>query len=246
MTHAHPTGVPILTFHQVGRFPAEVIARQRGNYVDVKRFAGHLSLLKRWGYTPVTLAAVAAWHSGNAVLPARPIVLTFDDAYRCVFEHAAPLLASYGWSATTFAVSGELGGHNDWDQSKGIAPAPLMSTDELKELQARGWEIGAHSRSHADLTRLDAERLTAEVAGCRTDLERELGLPPTSWCYPYGRVNPNATAAVAAAGFQTAVTLAHGVVRRTHNPFLLPRIHIGYRLSPARMLLRLKLAAVRQ
>lgn len=245
MHSARPRRIPILTYHQVGRFAPADVRRQRGNYVDAARFADQVRVLHRLGYGAVTLAQVGEWLDGRGTLPPRPVVFTFDDAYANVFEHAYPILSQRGWPATTFVVTHELGGVNRWDLPRGIPASPLMDRPQLRALSAAGWEIGAHSRSHPRLTELPAERCAEEVAGSRADLEALLGRPVTSWCYPYGAANPAVVTAVRAAGYRTAVTLQPGLARPASAPLLLPRIHVGYRLGWRRFLWRLLVAGFR-
>lgn len=234
-----PARVPILTYHQVGRFTSAEVRRQRGNYVDVERFAAQVRVLHRLGFQAVTLAQVGHWLSGQAPLPPRPVVFTFDDAYANVHEHAHPHLARHGWPATTFVVSSELGGVNRWDHSKGIPTAALMGLPELRELTSDGWEIGAHSRTHPSLPDLSPERLRAEIIGSRADLEAQLQTPVTSWCYPYGALDDPVVESVREAGYRVAVTLRPGVAGAESAPLLLPRVHVGYRLGLFRLLWRI-------
>jgi peptidoglycan/xylan/chitin deacetylase (PgdA/CDA1 family) len=234
MRPARVPRVPILTYHQVGRFTPAEVRRQRGNYVDAERFAAQVRGLRRLGFQAVTLTQC----SGPEPLPSRPVVFTFDDAYTNVFEHAFPALTEHGWPATTFVVSSELGGVNRWDLPKGIASAPLMGASELRELAASGWEVGAHSRTHPRLTELAPERLRDEIAGSRADLEVLLPQAVTSWCYPYGALNAQVVTAVHEAGFRAAVTLQPGARGPATPPLLLPRVHVGYRLGLTRFLWR--------
>lgn len=229
MPDTRPRAVPILTYHQVGRFEPETVRRQRGNYVDADRFRVQMRLLHRLGYEAVTLRRLQGWLENGEPLPARPVVLTFDDAYACVFEHALPVLRELGWPATTFVVSGQIGGRNEWDLPKGIAPAQLMTDGEITQVREAGWEIGAHSRSHPRLTEIAPELLDGEIAGCRFELSSLAGGPPTSWCYPYGLVDDRTRRAVHRAGYTAAVTLQRGVARPKSDPLRLRRVHVGYR-----------------
>ena len=234
-----PSRVPILTYHQVGRFSSAEVRRQRGNYVDVERFAAQVRVLHRLGFQAVTLAQVGHWLSEQAPLPSRPVVFTFDDAYANVHQHARPHLARYGWPATTFVVSSELGGVNRWDHAKGIPSTALMGLSELRELASSGWEIGAHSRTHPRLPDLSPEHLHAEIIGSRADLESQLPCQVTSWCYPYGALNRSVVESVREAGYRVGVTLRPGLAGAESTPLLLPRVHVGYRLGLFRFLWRI-------
>jgi peptidoglycan/xylan/chitin deacetylase (PgdA/CDA1 family) len=49
------------------------------------------------------------------------------------------------------------------------------SWDQLRAMQAAGMEIGSHTRTHPFLSELQHEALTAELAGSRAEIERQLG-----------------------------------------------------------------------
>ena len=71
--------------------------------------------------------------------------LTFDDGCASAVRVAAPLLAERGQRATFFCVAGHFGGLNDWPtQTSGAPRLDLAAADELAELAALGFEIGAH------------------------------------------------------------------------------------------------------
>jgi peptidoglycan/xylan/chitin deacetylase (PgdA/CDA1 family) len=85
-----------------------------------------------------------------------------------------------------------------------------MTRAQLLEMAAAGLTIGAHSRTHQDLRACDGGQLKSEVLGSRDDLEDLLGKPVTSFAYPTGLTNQRVAAAVAAAGFTSAVTTRPG------------------------------------
>ena len=69
-------------------------------------FREQMRFLKRDGVPVIDLSELAAGANGVAI--------TFDDGFRSVYEHAAPLLGELGFPATVFVVSGHAGGQNNW------------------------------------------------------------------------------------------------------------------------------------
>jgi peptidoglycan/xylan/chitin deacetylase (PgdA/CDA1 family) len=88
-----------------------------------------------------------------------------------------------------------------------------------------GWELAAHTIDHQDLTTLDPAPLKEEVAGSRAILRREYGVPVTDFCYPAGRFDNTAIAAVQAAGYTAATTEIPGYASRV-APYELARFEI--------------------
>jgi peptidoglycan/xylan/chitin deacetylase (PgdA/CDA1 family) len=98
-----------------------------------------------------------------------------------------------------------------------------MTRAQLLETAAAGVSIGAHSRTHVNLTSCDDAELEREVRGSREDLEDLLGVSCTRFAYPAGHVDARVQAAVAAAGFRTAVTTVRGWARAGVDPLAVPR-----------------------
>ena len=152
-------------------------------------------------------------------------ILTFDDGYLDNFEHAVPILEEMGFRATIFCVSDRLGTLTEWSDDPLWKGIPLMAKEEVRELASRGFEIGSHTRTHCDLGRLsDADPLQArrEIFDSRTELEDLLGVPVTSFCYPYGGWTETAVQWVREAGYLQARSICHARWGKKYDPFLLP------------------------
>jgi peptidoglycan/xylan/chitin deacetylase (PgdA/CDA1 family) len=173
-----------------------------------------MSWLERNGYEAVTLDRVYhAWH-GDAVLPARPVVLTFDDGSRSHYTNALPILREHGWPGVLNLDVSNL------EPSWGIQPR------RVRELIAAGWEIDAHSLTHPDLSSLSGEALLREVAGSHTNIRRRFGVPVNFFCYPAGRYDSEVVAAVEAAGYLGATTTEPGL-GDLGEPFTLAPVRVG-------------------
>jgi peptidoglycan/xylan/chitin deacetylase (PgdA/CDA1 family) len=97
-----------------------------------------------------------------------------------------------------------------------------MALSEMLELDARRFEIGAHSVTHPILTECDERRLVVEVEGCKKRLEDDLGKSVTMFAYPRGRHNRKVIAALKQAGYEggrTTAMLARGL---KFDPFRMP------------------------
>ena len=203
--------------------------------VKREEFQLQLASLQSRGFAFVGADAVAAFLAG-APLPRRAALLTFDDCYPELIEIAREVLQPNGIPAIAFAVTGA--SSNKWDRSPGVAPVPLLTKPQLRELASLGVEIGCHSRTHRDLRLVsDAERI-AQTEGAAQDLV-EAGLPrPRFFAFPYGFSDPASRKAVEEAGFLGAVGLVQRYASRSSDRFDLPRIMILARDSGWRFRLR--------
>jgi peptidoglycan/xylan/chitin deacetylase (PgdA/CDA1 family) len=214
----------VLMFHHVEPLPLDPPALHANSYLDSRDFAALLDDLAARRWQTVTLAE-AVERCGR--LPRKSVVLTFDDGCRCFRDHAFPELAARGMTATLFAVSGELGGTNRWDQPAGERREDLLDAAALRELAAAGIEIGSHSRHHRDLSVCGDAELREEIAGSKADLEAVLGAPVRTFCYPYGRLNERAAAAVRGAGYLAAVSIHRHPGARFGDLWALPRMIVN-------------------
>jgi peptidoglycan/xylan/chitin deacetylase (PgdA/CDA1 family) len=101
--------------------------------------------------------------------------------------------------------------------------AAVLAPDELRRLADRGWEIGAHTASHAVLVGLPAPRVRAELDGPRRLLADWTGRPCRFFAYCNGLHDPRLRAAVRAAGYQAAVTTHARTNRVGDDPLRLGR-----------------------
>ncbi|MFM9022773.1 MAG: polysaccharide deacetylase family protein [Solirubrobacterales bacterium] len=221
--------VPILMYHVV-KAPAPGTP-QAELWVPAETFRQTIADLKEAGYAGVTMEQVHAAWSGGPGLPAKPVVVSFDDGYLSHYEAAMPILRKAGWPGVLNLKTGNI------DPKGGIAPW------QVKALVAAGWEIGAHTITHADLTTLDAAGLDREVAGSRKELEKEFGVKVNTFCYPAGKYDAEAEQAVKRAGFTTATTVDPGVASPKDNPLLLPRVRVNGSDSPQAVLERVRTGA---
>lgn len=103
----------------------------------------------------------------------------------------------------------------------------VLQSDELRELTAAGWEVGAHTANHTELTSVAGETALAELTRDREALPGMTGAEISGVAYPYGR-HGKATAALAReAGYDYAVTTQAAAVTPATGPHMVPRLSIG-------------------
>lgn len=212
--------IPILTYHQIDAPPPRGTPF-RSLVVDPSAFDRQLAFLKVLGYRGLCMSALQPYLRGEKT--GKVVGITLDDGYVNNLAHALPALARHGFSATCYVVSGQLGGTNAWDAANGVPPKALMDAAQLKAWVDGGQEVGAHTRHHVDLRACNREQAWSEIAGCREDLERALGVSVRHFCYPYGHYAPEHAAMARDAGYATATTTQRARTRHGDGLFELPR-----------------------
>ena len=124
----------------------------------------------------------------------KPVIVTtsWDDGHKCDIKLAS-LLRKYGVAGTFYICP----------ETHEFPAAERLTPDEIRELAAE-FEIGAHTMTHPHLSRLDTETARQEITQSKEVLERIVGHPLRSFCYPYGDHNQETKRIVREAGFAGA------------------------------------------
>lgn len=161
----------------------------------------------------------------------RPTVsITFDDGYADNCHRALPLLIEQGIPCTYFVSTHHVlnGAPFPHDVAR-KAPLPPNTPREIQELAEAGIEIGAHTRTHADLGRIATRyELEEEVVTAKLELQQLTGHPVRYFAFPYGQHYNLTTAAIQLAfdaGYQGVCSAYGGFNFPGDDPFHLQRIH---------------------
>jgi peptidoglycan/xylan/chitin deacetylase (PgdA/CDA1 family) len=158
---------PILLYHRIETpdFPNEY-------YVSPENFRAQMQALKDWGYTPIPISLLVKAIREGALLPERPVIITFDDGDITVYTAAFPIMQEFGFVGVNYLVSNRLNADG------------FLNFDHIQEMAKAGWEVGSHSMTHADLT--ETTNPLDEIVTSRAQIEQILGLSAETFAYPYG------------------------------------------------------------
>jgi peptidoglycan/xylan/chitin deacetylase (PgdA/CDA1 family) len=203
--------VPILMYHVIATAPPS--APMPDLFVPHRVFAAQMAWLARNGYHGVTLRAVYDHWTRGAALPAKPVVISFDDGYLNDYTDARPILHGHGWPGVLNL------------EVANVRPGDLTAF-QVRALIRAGWEIDAHTLTHPDLRVVSDAQLRREVAGSRRWIRQRFGVPVDFFCYPAGKYDARVVAAVRAAGYLAATTVDYGAASPRDGMFTLKRVRI--------------------
>jgi peptidoglycan/xylan/chitin deacetylase (PgdA/CDA1 family) len=108
----------------------------------------------------------------------------------------------------------------------------VLGWQALRRLAAQGVTLGAHTRNHPLMNRIEPQQMQAEALGSLHDLEKEIGSALPIFAYPSGGMNEQAVQVLAEAGFVLAFGTQRGIntLYKTH-PLCLRRINVGPRTT---------------
>jgi peptidoglycan/xylan/chitin deacetylase (PgdA/CDA1 family) len=214
----------ILTYHSID---------DSGSVISVSpdRFAEHVRWLTSGAVTVLSVPDLLAFTGDRSA-----VALTFDDAFANFATTAWPLLRDHGLPATMFVPTSFVGGTNQWDAMPGggMPELQLLDWETLARVAAEGVLLGAHTRTHPDLRRLDGTAIANEIAGSFEDIARETGKRPDGCAYPYGYFDDRVVAATRSV-CRWACTTVLSPLASTDDRYRLPRLDAYFLRGPGRL-----------
>ena len=222
-------GIPVLTYHHILRDEENTRFRHTSTTTSVRAFNNQMTWLRDMGYTTLTMYQLEDYVRNRANLPARAVVVTFDDGLKSVSRYAYPVLKQYGMKATAFIISSRIKRHpQKWDPKS----LQFMSVSELNGIRD---VFDFQSHTHF-LHRVDGYRRPILLSRSHHNILFDFARSRRALAqfnphvlylsYPFGSYNATAVQAAGEAGFHMAVTTVKGKVKPGDNPMLLKRLYI--------------------
>ncbi len=208
--------IPILTYHYIGNNPNPADKARDNLEVTPDKFEEQMKYLAENGYNAISLDTMYAILKGQAQLPPKPVIITFDDGYIDFYYNAFPILRRLNIHAVSFIPTGLVGSsyYMTWSQIKEIDSSGLVS-------------FQAHSVTHPNLTALVDPQLTYQLVESKKTLEAQLGKPVNFLAYPYGISDQRVWDAAKKAGYLGAVGTWFGSSLSEGTIYDLPREKIS-------------------
>ena len=222
MTGLMPRRVlPILMYHRLGK----PVGGDRSLWIDEETFVRQLGWLQENGYETLSVHDAVVLQASNRA-PRNTVLITIDDAFSETLTVAAGALRDFAMRATVFVAAGLMGqevelGSPNGEPESGSA-GHIADRDQLIAWTEQGLDIGSHSMTHADLTRIQPEQILNEAGRSKELLEELLGVQIEDFCYPYAHHNSICRKLVARCGYRAAFAGEPPV----RNLFAIPRMMV--------------------
>lgn len=197
---------PILCYHKIE--PRHELGVTR---ISPKRFARQIGRLARKGYRTVSLDHLLDCIHGRRAAKPDEIVITFDDAYRGLREHAFPALEDHGFCATVFVITDYAGALNRWDVAYGGRRFAHLAWRDMRRWQNRGIQFASHTATHPRLTWLDERAVARELSSSFNAIAASLGTQAQAISYPFGAATPREQKLAALEGYTAGFTVSDRV-----------------------------------
>jgi peptidoglycan/xylan/chitin deacetylase (PgdA/CDA1 family) len=217
----------VLMYHKVNDQPENPVT------VPTAQFAEQMAQLAELGYIVVPLDAVLDHYVEGKPLPARAVLITFDDGYRDNLENALPTLERHGYPAVIFAPIGYVGEQFPLPHDERLAARrivnPTLDWGELRELEQAGVRVESHGISHRPLAELEVDEAAREIAISKLRLEERLGRPVRAFAYVKGseaHYRPVHLSLLRQAGYDLGFTSVSGANGPATDRFRLKRYNV--------------------
>ena len=226
MRKLSPNAIPVLMYHRV---PDVAIATKHRTFVTKANFEKHLRFFALRGLQSITFQDYLKFSTGVKPLrefPRKPFIITFDDGYLDNYHNMLPLTQKYGYKGVLFLLGDFSVRGNFWDSGEDAEANRIMTAEQDKAFVDAGWEIGAHTLTHPDLTRLDDDAALHELRESRDLIERKLQTKVVSFAYPFGTYDDRIKDLVEQSGFKFGIATDSGGVTIEDDRFAIFRVNM--------------------
>ena len=207
--------LPILIYHYV-----EINQDKRDTFRDTLNikpyiFEQQILTLQKAGYKLIWPSEISEFL--NDTSGQKYVMITFDDGYGTFYTQTYPFIKKLNVKVTNYIIYDKLGLLN------------YMTKPQVHEVVKDGLvEIGSHTLTHPNLTKLSPQELRRQLSDSRALIEKEFGVSVKSFCYPYGYYNQATIPFVKEAGYDNAVTTHEGTIFHSDNMYEIKRFRPGY------------------
>jgi peptidoglycan/xylan/chitin deacetylase (PgdA/CDA1 family) len=208
--------LPILTFHSLDSH-SSVIS------FSPQLFRHGLARLRKQGHRAISLLEAVESIRNASPFPDHTFAITFDDGYESVYRDALPVLQDYNLPATLFITVGR----ERADRLPSLEGRAMLTWQQIREMHECGIDIGAHTLTHPDLTKLAPEQIEREIIDSKKIIEDRLGATVTCFAYPFGRYDRRSRE-IARRHFACACSDNLGITTPQSDPYALERVDAYY------------------
>lgn len=162
--------------------------------------------------------------------------LTFDDGFRNIYTNGFPILKKYNIPAILFIPTSFIDAGMDEAKyyCKNVINSPwiieILRWEDLREMIARGIEVGSHTRTHARFSAIshNTSLLEKEIIGSQIDIKEKLNYDCKYIAWTYGQkedADETSLKMVKRAGYHACFGGYRGTIKKGNNLYVLPRHH---------------------
>lgn len=201
--------IPILTYHNVTEKESKSVYE-----ISLAKFKNHMGWFQEQGFTAISLGDLKNWICDGKEIPAKPIILTFDDGYANCYNLILPILKAHGFKAVFFLTTA-------W-----IEKENYLTWEQILRMKKNGMELGSHGHMHRPLTALPPEDARYELKISKFMLEKRLNESIDFLSIPGGFFNSRVKQIAKEVGYKAVLTSKLGINNEGSDIYALYRIGV--------------------
>jgi peptidoglycan/xylan/chitin deacetylase (PgdA/CDA1 family) len=188
--------VPVLCYHHIRSLKPGESKRMLEYIVPIQNFKDQMQSLADSGYQTISPDQYEAYLTTGAALPAKPIMLTYDDTDEEQYSVALPEMEKHNFKGVYFIMTISIGRPR------------YMSKEQIKDLADKGHTIASHTWDHHNVKKYTGADWDIQFLKTREKLELITGKPVKHFAYPFGLWNAAAIPELQKRGYKTAYQLS--------------------------------------
>ncbi|OAB31474.1 Polysaccharide deacetylase [Flavobacterium fryxellicola] len=188
--------VPILCYHNIRDFSASASGNIKVYTVKPPAFAEQMKALADAGYQTILPEQLYNYLVFDGPLPAKPILITFDDTREEQFTIGAAEMKKYGFKGVFFIMT------------VSINRPGYLSKEQIKSLSDSGNVVAAHTWDHHMVTKYTGDDWNVQLVKPKAKLEEIIGKPVKDFAYPFGLWNTAAIPEIKKSGYEMGYILS--------------------------------------
>ena len=183
--------IPILMYHSISKESSG----ENEYTISQSRFEGDLKWLRDNGYTTIFPSQLAAYVKEGAMLPSKPVIISFDDGFANNYLYAYPLLQKYNMKAVIALIGIESdlsSGDLTWGE------VAILSRSGFIEFASHTYDLHSISGDRKGADKKPGESaadyrqvLTADLVKNQELIETAAGRAPLTFAWPFGAYPPD-------------------------------------------------------
>jgi peptidoglycan/xylan/chitin deacetylase (PgdA/CDA1 family) len=188
--------VPVLCYHNIRNFRPGESDRMKSYTVTPQAFAEQMKALSDSGYQTVLPGQLYDYLLYGGTLPAKPIMISFDDTDAEQYSVGATEMNKYGFKGVYFVMT------------ISINRPRYMKEAEIRNLSDSGHSISSHTWDHHMVTKYTGADWDSQFVKPKLRLEKITGKPVEYFAYPFGLWNKEAITELKSRGYKLAFILS--------------------------------------
>lgn len=222
---SYTNGIPVLMYHHI--LDAAELGRFEGisTTITTEQFQQEMTYLAQQRFETISTNDLLKYVQGKITLPAKAVLITFDDGLLSTRENAYPIMKQYGFKAIQYLITYRNNGPTQLFNPSGVLQ--FFSQEDIASM-SDVWDYQSHTYNFHNLTNGKSDVVLKSYQEVKADLQRnKLDLPnSTSFAYPFGQYNQTTINLLKELKYTNAMTTIPGYANIGDDPFQIKRFGI--------------------